>query len=152
MPARQAADRSGPASRWPVAWVGPSSAVPWPKVRPASPDAAAAHRVLRAALNRLTAKTPCQRGPAEDWFPVGQAGVPQGRETALRCQGCPVIDECLAAGLAAYEVGIWGGTSEGERDAMRRAARAERARHELAAARAARAAGAVADRVPEPVG
>jgi hypothetical protein len=32
------------------------------------------------------------------------------------CQACPVRRSCLAAGLLGHEHGVWGGTTEPERD------------------------------------
>ncbi|MGI5155848.1 WhiB family transcriptional regulator [Microbispora sp. CA-102843] len=43
------------------------------------------------------------------------------------CAGCPVVSECLAYALEHGLTGVWGGTSQDERKAMRRS----RARREL---------------------
>jgi len=32
------------------------------------------------------------------------------------CESCPVRRSCLAAGLLGHEAGVWGGTTEDERD------------------------------------
>jgi hypothetical protein len=53
------------------------------------------------------------------WFPAEDARRPQLVAPLLTCEGCPVRRSCLAAGLRAGEVGIWGGTTEGEREAAR---------------------------------
>lgn len=39
------------------------------------------------------------------------------------CSACPVRAACLSTALTNYESGIWGGTNERQRVAMRRAAR-----------------------------
>lgn len=44
------------------------------------------------------------------------------------CGGCPVISECLNAGLAGREVGVWGGQVMQGREGARAAARRERRR------------------------
>jgi len=54
---------------------------------------------------------------ADAWFP--DRSVPQ-RELAdvlAVCEGCRVRRSCLAAGLLGREYGIWGGTTDAERDA-----------------------------------
>jgi hypothetical protein len=51
------------------------------------------------------------------WFP--ERSVPRRHlaEVLSLCEGCPVRRSCLAAGLLGHEYGIWGGTTEAERDA-----------------------------------
>ncbi|MFH8443234.1 WhiB family transcriptional regulator [Streptomyces sp. NPDC018026] len=72
------------------------------------------------------------------FFPVarvnsGQWAV-QTDEAKDVCRQCPVAERCLAWALAAGPVeGIWGGTTEGERRAMRR----RTARHRAATGAAA---------------
>jgi WhiB family redox-sensing transcriptional regulator len=58
------------------------------------------------------------------FFPVSTTGVSlAGIETAKRvCQRCPVMTPCLRWALDLGHVsGIWGGTTEEERRALRRA-------------------------------
>jgi len=53
-----------------------------------------------------------------------------GRDTAEAakavCATCPVSDDCLSWALAVRERGIWGGTTEGEREGIRRRNRRNR--------------------------
>lgn len=50
-------------------------------------------------------------------------GVPGERERIMKakqiCAECPVITECLEFALETETLGIWGGTTEGERRMMR---------------------------------
>ncbi|WP_435813494.1 WhiB family transcriptional regulator [Streptomyces zhihengii] len=71
-------------------------------------------------------------------FPVGHAGsapvLLQTNRAKAVCRRCPVRDQCLAWALTQEEVdGIWGGSTEGERRAMRpRPVRRVRRRSECA--------------------
>jgi WhiB family redox-sensing transcriptional regulator len=42
------------------------------------------------------------------------------------CHSCPIEAECLAYALANREYGIWGGTTESDRDRMRSLAKANK--------------------------
>lgn len=73
----------------------------------------------------------------ELFFPIGTSGpaLAQTSEAKQFCTPCPVREECLRWALAAGVEGVWGGTSDDERRAERRAdaarkaaARAEQAR------------------------
>ncbi|KUN74223.1 hypothetical protein AQJ46_01220 [Streptomyces canus] len=75
----------------------------------------------------------CQGTDPDLFFPVGYASsgstLIQIAEAKAVCHRCPVIDQCLSWALDTDPVeGIWGGTTEAERRAMRRrnAARADR--------------------------
>lgn len=58
----------------------------------------------------------CLEHPEVDFFPSGR-----GDDAKAVCAGCLVRDECLAAALVRGEHdGIWGGTSERQRRALRR--------------------------------
>lgn len=62
------------------------------------------------------------------WFPLDdRLGYGFASAVARRiCAGCPVRVECLAEALAdPTTVGVWGGTNEMERRAMRRVAERE---------------------------
>lgn len=49
-------------------------------------------------------------GKNTDWF------FPQGHDAYKKtCTNCPVINQCKSYAIAHDEVGIWGGTSYGER-------------------------------------
>jgi WhiB family redox-sensing transcriptional regulator len=58
------------------------------------------------------------KGVGVDAFVIGKGGRYSRREL---CDGCSVRQECLEAALADPElVGLWGGTTEGERREIRR--------------------------------
>ncbi|MER7787350.1 MULTISPECIES: WhiB family transcriptional regulator [unclassified Streptomyces] len=74
----------------------------------------------------------CVDEDPELFFPVGVAG-PAAQEQRARakriCGRCPVIDECREYALdAGVTHGVWGGTSEEERRALRVRARRRHAR------------------------
>jgi WhiB family redox-sensing transcriptional regulator len=59
------------------------------------------------------------------FFPIGTSGPALAQAAAAKalCRCCPVVSECLDWALANYQdSGVWGGTTEEERRAMRRAA------------------------------
>jgi WhiB family transcriptional regulator, redox-sensing transcriptional regulator len=56
------------------------------------------------------------------FFPIGNAGPAQVQIAQAKqvCAGCPVRTPCLEWALASgQETGVWGGTSEDERRALR---------------------------------
>jgi WhiB family redox-sensing transcriptional regulator len=58
-------------------------------------------------------------------FPIGNSGptVAQIQAAKADCPGCPVAQQCLDWAVEVGQVdGIWGGTTESERRAMRRRA------------------------------
>lgn len=60
----------------------------------------------------------------EVFFPAAESGPVFDREVAEAkavCAVCPVRDECLAEALVTPVEGVWGGTTEQERRALRRA-------------------------------
>ena len=66
----------------------------------------------------------CQAHHADMWFPDPKSRRLHERTLDLArlvCAGCPVRAQCLAACIG-EEFGIWAGTSEQERRAMRRRA------------------------------
>lgn len=64
------------------------------------------------------AEAACRGQDTGEWFPA--RGDPTGRLLAV-CHECPVRVDCLEHAVAVPEsVGIWGGTSERSRRAMRR--------------------------------
>ena len=73
----------------------------------------------------------CLDKDPELFFPVGNTGpaLLQIEEAKAVCRSCEVIDVCLKWAIETGQgSGVWGGTSEDERRAMkRRAARARRA-------------------------
>jgi WhiB family transcriptional regulator, redox-sensing transcriptional regulator len=65
------------------------------------------------------------------FFPIGTAGpaLDQIDEAKRICRACPVRERCLAWALeAGAATGIWGGTTDDERRALRRAAARSRDR------------------------
>ncbi len=66
----------------------------------------------------------CNGTHTDLFFPVGEVGeepVRQAEEAKVVCFACPVREECLAYALATDQpFGIWGGTTEAERRAIKR--------------------------------
>ncbi len=72
----------------------------------------------------------CLHADPELFFPIASAGpaLDQIEEAKRICTACPVREPCLAWALdQRFVSGIWGGTSEAERRAMRRATTSYRA-------------------------
>ncbi|WP_225848957.1 WhiB family transcriptional regulator [Streptomyces sp. HPF1205] len=72
----------------------------------------------------------CLREDPDLFFPIGGVNsgmaVLQTDEAKVVCSHCPVTRQCLAWAIDVGPVeGIWGGTTEGERRAMRRSAARE---------------------------
>ncbi|WP_405578561.1 WhiB family transcriptional regulator [Streptomyces sp. NBC_01190] len=68
-------------------------------------------------------KAACRTEDPELFFPVGQSGPAklQTRQAMGVCARCPVRERCLSDALAAGDTsGVWGGTTEDERRAIRR--------------------------------
>lgn len=60
----------------------------------------------------------CRGAGPRQWFPADKKGAADAREL---CAQCPVITDCLEHALADPTLeGIWGGTSEDQRDQIRR--------------------------------
>ncbi|MGY5764954.1 WhiB family transcriptional regulator [Brachybacterium sp. DNPG3] len=70
----------------------------------------------------------CAQTDPDAFFPDKGGPIKDAKKI---CGGCPVREECLEAGITGVEVGIWGGTTERDRQRIR-------------AQRAAAAAGGVA--------
>ena len=65
----------------------------------------------------------CLDEDPELFFPIGTTGpaTTQVDQAKIVCQRCPVTQECLSWALeTGQETGVWGGTSEDERRALRR--------------------------------
>ncbi|MFJ9563961.1 WhiB family transcriptional regulator [Streptomyces fuscichromogenes] len=65
----------------------------------------------------------CLRVDPELFFPIGHSGpsLTQIDEAKAVCGGCPVLEQCLDWAMGAGQLeGIWGGTTETERRALRR--------------------------------
>jgi len=68
----------------------------------------------------------CKDEDPELFFPVGTSGpaLEQIERARAICMQCEVREECLEWALASgQDAGVWGGTSEEERKAMRRSRR-----------------------------
>ena len=63
----------------------------------------------------------CNGKQALDWFPAVQSA--SSEEAKAVCRTCGVVGPCLSYALAHRELGIWGGTTERDRRALRRLAR-----------------------------
>jgi hypothetical protein len=83
---------------------------------------AALHPVkARALANRITPgwrdRAACATADDLDsWFPDPDTPRSELVGVLTVCQGCPVRRSCLAAGLLGHEHGVWGGTTETERN------------------------------------
>lgn len=67
----------------------------------------------------------CLHADPDLFFPVSTTGpaLRQADEAKLICRACPVQAQCLAWALRqGVSSGVWGGTTEEERHAIRRAA------------------------------
>ncbi|MFD5080495.1 WhiB family transcriptional regulator [Streptomyces sp. NPDC058371] len=73
----------------------------------------------------------CRTVDPDLFFPIGATGpaLLQILEAKAVCRGCAVREECLEWALdTGQSIGVWGGTSENERRALRRRATARRSR------------------------
>jgi WhiB family redox-sensing transcriptional regulator len=78
----------------------------------------------------------CRDEGPELFFPVGTTGPAALQIDAAKtvCGDCLVRDECLEWAMATgQDAGVWGGLSEDERRALRRARRRNRSPHLLPA-------------------
>ena len=65
----------------------------------------------------------CREEDPELFFPIGTTGpaLLQVEQAKAVCQGCAVIDDCLSWAMeSGQDSGVWGGTSEEERFALKR--------------------------------
>jgi WhiB family redox-sensing transcriptional regulator len=76
-------------------------------------------------VNDWRALAACRGRDGRLWFPARTDGFARDVAKSV-CAACPVRADCLAAALSApFDVaGIWGGTTEHERDVMTGARRA----------------------------
>ncbi|MDH6697916.1 WhiB family transcriptional regulator [Streptomyces sp. MAA16] len=73
----------------------------------------------------------CRTEDPELFFPIGTSGpaVMQAEQAKRVCGGCPVREQCLRWALDAGDcLGVWGGTDENERRALRARKRRQAAR------------------------
>ncbi|MDP9496157.1 MAG: WhiB family transcriptional regulator [Actinomycetota bacterium] len=65
----------------------------------------------------------CRNADPEMFFPVGTAGpaTTQVEQAKRVCRQCAVVSDCLTWALdSGQDSGVWGGTSEEERRALKR--------------------------------
>ncbi|MGW7268126.1 WhiB family transcriptional regulator [Streptomyces sp. NPDC054842] len=73
----------------------------------------------------------CRTADPDLFFPIGNTGpaLLQIEEAKAVCRVCPVRDACLEWAMDSEQTqGVWGGTSEDERRALRRRTANRRAR------------------------
>ena len=67
----------------------------------------------------------CRDEDPELFFPIGTTGpaASQVEQAKIVCRHCTVVEDCLSWALeTGQEAGVWGGTSEAARRALRRRA------------------------------
>ena len=78
----------------------------------------------------------CRDEDPELFFPVGNSGpaLTQIAQAKMVCHRCPVSSECLVWSLeTGQDAGVWGGLSEEERRALKRANQRGRGRTRISA-------------------
>jgi WhiB family redox-sensing transcriptional regulator len=86
-------------------------------------------------MNDWRESAACRTVDPDLFFPIGSTGpaLAQIEEAKAVCRRCPVREECLHRALdTGQTIGVWGGTSETERRALRRRALARRSRNSRA--------------------
>lgn len=86
-------------------------------------DATGHEVAAERAAPEWRARAACRDLGPEVFFPVGSTGRALDQVEAAKavCAGCPVKTQCLAWALETNQRdGVWGGTSEDERRALRR--------------------------------
>ncbi|MEV4432935.1 WhiB family transcriptional regulator [Streptomyces sp. NPDC049555] len=66
----------------------------------------------------------CRHEDPDLFFPIGRSGpaLAQAEDAKSVCRTCPVQEQCLRWAMeTGQEYGVWGGTSEDDRRALRRA-------------------------------
>ena len=77
--------------------------------------------------NAWMRRAACLDHEPEVFFPPGPSALEHMAEARAVCRTCPVVTDCLRVALADPTlVGVWGGTSEAQRAALRRTPRGER--------------------------
>ncbi|GGM19866.1 transcriptional regulator WhiB [Streptomyces fumigatiscleroticus] len=71
----------------------------------------------------------CADEDPELFFPIGNTGpaLVQIEEAKAVCRRCPLMESCLQGALDRNELGVWGGTDEGDRRRIKRRAARRRA-------------------------
>lgn len=62
----------------------------------------------------------CVKADPELFYPISKNDPEAARTIESYCSRCPVEGDCLGYALARGEQGIWGGTTEEQRQAIRR--------------------------------
>lgn len=78
---------------------------------------------ISATNSTWRAQARCLGSDPDLFFPLGSTGQPLAQAEAAKhlCLGCPVRQLCLHYALETNQVtGVWGGTTEDERRALRR--------------------------------
>ncbi|OQR61190.1 transcription factor WhiB [Streptomyces maremycinicus] len=71
----------------------------------------------------------CRHEDPDLFFPIGTSGpaLLQTEQAKTVCRRCPVQEQCLEWAMETDQtLGVWGGTSENERRALKRRIRARR--------------------------
>lgn len=78
-------------------------------------------KALSRAIEASDEIVPCTNFP-DAWYPMSEFGAtPELKMAKNLCKtACPVVTECLVYGLKHEEHGVWGGTTAGEREQLRR--------------------------------
>ena len=76
--------------------------------------------VQRLMTQDWMARAECANHDPEIFFPPGPSALAHVARARSICRACPVVLECRAAAVADPRItGIWGGTTETERSALR---------------------------------
>lgn len=67
-------------------------------------------------LNDWQPRAACKTAPGEIFFPDDQRHDENLKAAKVYCNMCPVQPQCLDYALTRNELGIWGGTTEPERN------------------------------------
>lgn len=64
----------------------------------------------------------CRQSDPELFFPIGNTGqaLMQIEEAKQFCRACRVTETCLEWALTVGVIGVWGGTTDAEREAIKR--------------------------------
>jgi WhiB family redox-sensing transcriptional regulator len=96
--------------------IGPSLLDEEPELRPSSDG-----QVPPSESTLWMTGGACAGKTGMDWFPAEE--FTSSEEVRAVCGACGVAGLCLSYALAHHEYGVWGGTTERERRALRKRAR-----------------------------
>ncbi|MEU7472587.1 WhiB family transcriptional regulator [Streptomyces sp. NPDC044984] len=80
-------------------------------------------------MDNWRARAACRTEDPDLFFPIGTTGpaLMQAEQAKAVCRRCPVREQCLQWALdTGQSIGVWGGTSETERRALKRRIAARR--------------------------